>query len=290
MDNRPIGIFDSGMGGLTVRAEIARALPHESLVYFGDGKNVPYGPRSQEEIVGFVDDAVGQLLAKDVKMVVVACNAATGAAIDHLRAKYDIPIIGMEPAVKPAALTTRSGVIGVLATAAALNGELYRATAARYADDVRIVERVGEGFVELVERDLEDTPEALEVVRRAVEPVLETGADRIVLGCTHYPYLARQIRRVIDNYEFDEEATQHKVITDGGLQVAQSAGREKSTVQIIDSGAAIARRVEQLLTEGGLHAAPEQEPEHEFMSFAGEDYRRRLIRKSEKKNTDGKTR
>jgi glutamate racemase len=252
MNNNSIAIFDSGMGGLTVRAAIKRALPGESLIYFGDGANVPYGPRPKEEIIEFTDKAVEQLLQKGVKMVVVACNAATGAAIDFLRAKYDIPFIGMEPAVKPAALTTETGVIGILATAATFRGDLYKATAARYRDKVNIIETVGEGFVELVENDLEDTPEALETVRRVVEPMLTAGVDRIVTGCTHYPFLLRQIERVI-------------------------AGRD---VQVIDSAPAIARRVEQLLTEGDLHAAPEHAPEHQFMSFGDEDYVRRLVRKS----------
>ncbi len=257
------------MGGLTVRAEIARALPHESLVYFGDGANVPYGPRPKEEIVGFVDEAVRRLVERGgVKMIVIACNAATGAAIDRLRAKYDIPIIGMEPAVKPAALTTETGTIGVLATAAAFRGELYRATAAKYRDRVRILETVGEGFVELVEGDLEDTPEALETVRRAIEPMLEAGADRIVLGCTHYPYLAGQIRRVIEN-------------TNVNIHDKSSKNADRG-VQIVDSALAIARRVEQLLTENDLHADPENVPRHEFLSFAGDDYLRHLIRKSEK--------
>jgi glutamate racemase len=189
------------MGGLTVRAEIARSLPNESLVYFGDGANVPYGPRPREEIVGFVDEAVERLVDRNnVKMMVIACNAATGAAIDHLRATYDIPIIGMEPAVKPAALTTETGVIGVLATAAAFDGALYKATSALYRDSVKIIEKVGEGFVELVENERENTPEALETVRRAVNPMLAAGADRIVLGCTHYPFLAGQIGQVIGEF------------------------------------------------------------------------------------------
>ncbi len=254
MNDSPIGVFDSGMGGLTVRAELARRLPGESLVYFGDGKNVPYGPRTKEEITALADQAFGILLSKGVKMVVVACNAATGAAIGFLRAKYDVPMIGMEPAVKPAALTTRSGVIGVLATAAAFKGSLYQTTAARYRDKVRIIETVGDGFVELVENDLEDTPEALETVRRAVQPMLEAGADRIVLGCTHYPYLIEPIKRVI-------------------------GGRE---VEVIDSAAAIARRTDQLLTANGLHASPDHKPGHGFFTFADENYLRHLVDKSAK--------
>ncbi len=251
MDNRPIGVFDSGMGGLSVRAEIARALPAESLVYFGDGVNVPFGSKTRQQITGFVDSAVKVMIDKDIKMLVVACNAATGAAIEHLRKRHVFPIVGTEPAVKPAALSTKTGVIGVLATAAALQGELYRATAARYGDTVRIIERVGDGFVEVVENEQEATPEAYKTVSRVLKPILEAGADRIVLGCTHYPFLTPLMHRIIGNRD----------------------------VQIIDSGAAIARRVDQLLTEGDLQADPAQTPKHEFLSFAGDEYARLLRKK-----------
>ncbi|MDR2894840.1 MAG: glutamate racemase [Alistipes sp.] len=263
MNNRPIGFFDSGMGGLSVRAEVVRTLPAESTVYFGDGANVPYGPRHKDEIIELVDSAVARLIdEKVVKMVVVACNTATGSAIDHLRAKYDIPIVGMEPAVKLAALTTRTGTVGVLATAAAFDGSLYRATSAQYRDKVRIVESVGEGFVELVECDREDTPEAFETVRRVMLPMLEAGADRIALGCTHYPFLAEQICRVIDDY------------------VALS--EPNVDVRIVDSAPAVARRVGQILAERSLCADLEIAPRHDFMTFADEDYRARLERKSAK--------
>lgn len=264
MDNRPIGIFDSGVGGLSVRAGIACALPNESLVYFGDGANVPYGPRQREEIIEFVFKAVERLINdNNVKIIIIACNAATGAAIDRLRVGFDIPIIGMEPAVKPAALTTQTGVIGVLATAAAFSGELYRTTSARFRDSVRILETVGEGFVELVENDREESPEAFETVSRAVVPMLDANADRIVLGCTHYPFLARQIRLVIDGWS---------------KQNAEKTGDR--VVQIVDSAPAIARRTEQILTEKNLHADPSNIPEYRFLTFADDNYRLNLARKS----------
>ncbi len=308
------------MGGLTVRAEIAHTLPHESLIYFGDGANVPYGPRPKQEIITFVDEAVTRLVDRnDVKMMVIACNAATGAAIDHLRTKFDIPIIGMEPAVKPAALTTKTGVIGVLATAAAFRGELYRATSAHYRNTIRILETVGEGFVELVENDRENTPEAFKTVRRALEPMLAAGADRIVLGCTHYPFLAQQIRRVIDEWESKNAGQNHEkrgknpmhtpcapsaialegaqttapppTITPGVIQTTAQPPASEQTIppptialggaQIIDSAPAIARRTGQLLTENDLHANPENHtPGHLFLSFADDSYLEHLARKS----------
>ena len=189
-NNAPIGVFDSGLGGLTVWREVRRALPAESLVYLGDGKNCPYGSRPREEVRRLADEAVAFLVAQGCKLVVVACNTATTAAIDFLREKYaPMPIVGMEPAVKPACLATRSGVVGVLATERSLDGELFRRTAARYGDGVDLVTAPGRGFVELVENDLEATPEAEATVRAAVAEMLEHGptrscsAARTILSC-----------------------------------------------------------------------------------------------------------
>lgn len=139
-------------------SELYRRLPHESLLYYGDGKNCPYGNQPRERIVEYSDYAVRRMLSVGVKMVVIACNTATAAAIDHLRTTYDVPFVGLEPAVKPAVLTSRSGVVGILATAASLKGRLFRETSRKYADRARMIEQVGEGFVELVESDREDTP------------------------------------------------------------------------------------------------------------------------------------
>ena len=141
MNDAPIGVYDSGLGGLTVWREVRRMLPSESLVYLGDGKNCPYGSRPREEVRRLADEAVASLVAQGCKMVVVACNTATAAAIDFLREKYaPMPIVGMEPAVKPACLNTRSGVVGVLATERSLDGELFRRTAAKYGSGVEIVD------------------------------------------------------------------------------------------------------------------------------------------------------
>ena len=173
MDNRPVGVYDSGLGGLTVWREIRRQLPEESLVYLGDGKNCPYGARPADEICRLADEAVGRLVGAGCKMVVVACNTATAAAIDFLRRKYrQMPIVGMEPAVKPACLNTRSGVVGVLATARSLDGDLFRRTAARYGGNIRVLPAVGEGFVELVEEGKlalsEDLhPLVVEIIKKA---------------------------------------------------------------------------------------------------------------------------
>ena len=252
-NNAPIGVFDSGLGGLTVWREVRRALPAESLVYLGDGKNCPYGSRPREEVRRLADEAVAFLVAQGCKLVVVACNTATAAAIDFLREKYaPMPIVGMEPAVKPACLATRSGVVGVLATERSLDGELFRRTAARYGDGVDLVTAPGRGFVELVENDLEATPEAEATVRAAVAEMLEHGADQIVLGCTHYPFLLPVLERVV-------------------------AGRG---VTVVDPSPAVARRVVQLLDRYGLHVAPAHRAEYTFRPFADEAYRLRLERKA----------
>lgn len=251
--NDPIGIYDSGLGGLTVWREVRRALPDESLVYLGDGKNCPYGSRPQAEIRTLADRAVDALAAEGCKLIVVACNTATAAAIGFLREKYaPLPIVGMEPAVKPACLATRSGVVGVLATERSLDGELFRRTAARYGSGVEVLTVPGRGFVELVEANRENSPEAEACVRRAVEGMLEKGADQIVLGCTHYPFLLPVLERIV-------------------------AGRN---VGIVDPSPAVARRVAELLDQKGLRAAPNQFPSYLFRTFADEDYLLRLEEKA----------
>ena len=166
-----IGVYDSGIGGLSVWKELNALMPERDYVYVADSAHCPYGEKSSDY------------------MVVVACNTATAAAISYLRRSFDIPFVGMEPAVKPAALASRSGVVGVLATANTFRGTLYRDTVMKYASDVRIVEKVGRGLVEAVERG--DVPYGL--IREYVDGMKEEGADVIVLGCTHFPFLEKQI-------------------------------------------------------------------------------------------------
>ena len=198
MNNAPIGVYDSGFGGLSVWRELRCLLPHESLLYLGDGKNCPYGGRSRAEIEGFAIEAVERLVEEGVKMVVVGCNTATTAAVETLRKRWpDMPIVGLEPAVKPACLSTVTRKIAVLATAHSLSSDMFLDTAARYASDVEVVKVVGEGFVELVENDMEQSVEAERLVRKAVEPLLDKGVDKLVLGCTHYPLLLDKINMYV---------------------------------------------------------------------------------------------
>ena len=192
-----IGIFDSGSGGLSVYREIVKLLPQERYVYFSDNAHCPYGEKTALYIQERARIITEILLGLGADIIVVACNTATAAAIATLREEYPaVPFIGMEPAVKPAALGTETGVIGVLATAGTLKGSKYLKTRGQYQDDVRIVEHVGEGFVELVENGILDGPVAYETVRASLQPLLDAGADRIVLGCTHYPFLRPVIEAI----------------------------------------------------------------------------------------------
>lgn len=194
-----IGIFDSGVGGLSVLREIRKVLPDQSYIYYSDNAHCPYGEKSREYIISRARDITEFLLSKGCEIIVVACNTATAAAISVLREEYPIRFIGMEPAIKPAAQMTKTGTIGVLATAGTLKSEKYLRHKEKYASDIRIIERAGEGFVELVERGITSGPEAEATVRNSLVPLLSAGADTIVLGCTHYPFLSDTISIVAGN-------------------------------------------------------------------------------------------
>lgn len=192
-----IGIFDSGTGGMSVYREIRKVLPREKYVYFSDNAHCPYGDKSVEYVRDRGRFITRFLLDKGADIIVIACNTATAAAVTALRAEFpDTPFIGMEPAVKPAALGTRSGVIGVLATAGTLKGSKYLSTKGKFEDNVRIVEAVGRGFVELVEAGQLEGPHTEDVVKASLQPLLDAGADTVVLGCTHYPFLKDVISRI----------------------------------------------------------------------------------------------
>ena len=191
-----IGIFDSGAGGLSVFREIYRLLPEERYIYYSDNANCPYGEKSREYIIERAREITSYLIGHGADIIVVACNTATAAAIGTLRNEFPVPFIGMEPAVKPAAQVTRTGVVGVLATAGTLKATKYIDTRERWAHDVKIVEHIGQGFVELVENGMVTGPEAERVVEQSVRPLIDAGADTIVLGCTHYPFLAETIIKV----------------------------------------------------------------------------------------------
>ncbi len=248
-----IGIFDSGVGGLSVFREIRKQLPEENYIYYSDNAHCPYGEKSKEYITERARTITKFLISKGADIIVVACNTATAAAISTLRNEFDIPFIGMEPAVKPAAAKTKSGIVGVLATAGTLKAEKYLTTRGKYAEEVRFVEHVGEGFVELVERGALKGEEAEALVRRSLLPLLEAGADTIVLGCTHYPFLAETIAKVASEFCPEREISiidpapavakhlmeimeEHRLIRNDGFSVElNSSGNEGNLTRLFES-------------------------------------------------------
>ena len=191
-----IGIFDSGVGGLSVFREIRKLLPEESYIYYSDNAHCPYGEKSVEYIIERARVITRFLIGKGAEIIVVACNTATAAAIATLREEFPVKFIGMEPAVKPAVKSTKTGVIGVLATAGTLKADKYLHTREKFSEGIKIVEHIGQGFVELVEKGCLEGEEAESIVTASLKPLLDEGADRIVLGCTHYPFLSETIAKI----------------------------------------------------------------------------------------------
>lgn len=203
-----IGIFDSGAGGLTVLRELVRVLPHEKYVYYADSANCPYGDKDASFIIDRAESICTYLMERGASLIVVACNTATAAAISSLRAKWPgFPFVGMEPAVKPAALNTHTGVIGVLATAGTLHGGNYLDLREKYGDKVTVTEHIGRGFVELVEKGELSGERAEAVVGSSLKPLIDAGADTIVLGCTHYPFLQPVIEKLASEMAPDRGIT-----------------------------------------------------------------------------------
>lgn len=196
--HKPIGIFDSGVGGLSVLREVRQLLPGRDLVYFADQKNVPYGSRPLEEIRDFSRAITAFLNGKGAEIVVVACNTASAAALYPLRESFpQLRFVGMEPAVKPAAELTRSGVVGVLATPATFQGRLFESVVERFAANVTILQDTCPGLVQQIESGHLATPKTLGILNRALTPMLKAGADTIVLGCTHYPFVIPAIQAIV---------------------------------------------------------------------------------------------
>ena len=237
MSSAPVGLLDSGIGGLSVWREIVRLLPQEHTVYYADTAYCPYGPKTQEEIIARAVHITDFLLAKQAKLIILACNTATAAAIDYLRKQYKVPFVGMEPAVKPAALLSKSGVVGVLATRGTFKGRLYHETVERFAAHTTVIEQCGDGLVELIEAGKSDAPETDALLRKYIVPMLEAGADHIVLGCTHYPFLIPAIWKITGD-----------------------------AIELLNPAPAVAQQVKQLLTQHHLLNTETIEPKHEFFS------------------------
>jgi glutamate racemase len=231
-----IGIFDSGVGGLSVLRAIRALLPDESVLYVADQGNVPYGSRSLDQVRAFAMGITRYLLSKGVKLIVVACNTASAAALQDLRQAFPaIPFIGMEPAVKPAAEYTKSGVVGVLATPATFQGELYASVVERFANGVTVLQHTCPGLVGQIERGELDTPETRRILDDALHPMLAKGIDTIVLGCTHYPFVIPLIEQVCGGH-----------------------------VRVIDPAPAVARQTQRVLESLGLKSGERKNPNMQF--------------------------
>ncbi len=231
-DPRPIGMLDSGVGGLSVLREVRRLLPHESVIYVADQGHLPYGPRPHDEIREFTCEIIDYLVGEGCKLVVIACNAANAAALHYAREQFPaLPIVGMEPAIKPAAQHTKTGIIGVITTAATYQGELFASVIDRFAQGIRVETQVCPDLVLLVEQGAPDTPEARAIIARYLEPLKAAGIDQLVLGCTHFPFLDSQLK----------------------AQLGPGVG-------IVDPGPAVARHIAQLLDERHLAAPADAVP------------------------------
>ncbi len=193
MQNQPIGIFDSGVGGITILNAIKNLLPNENVIYLSDNFNSPYGEKSNEQINYLCKKNTDWLLSKNCKLIVVACNTATTNSISYLINLYDINFIGFEPAIKPAALNTKTGSIGVLATKGTLSSQLFNTTSNDYCDNINIIEKNGDGLVELIENGINSGNELQKLLNKYIQPMIKSNIDHLVLGCTHYPLIKESI-------------------------------------------------------------------------------------------------
>ncbi len=238
--NSPIGIFDSGVGGLSVLRAIRAHLPNENIIYYADQARVPYGARSLDEIRSFSEEITNFLLARGAKIIVVACNTASAAALRYLRKNFpNTPFVGMEPAVKPAAEQTNSGVVGVLATPTTFQGRLYASVVERFASDVTVLQNTCAGLVEEIERGALDGERTRQILDNALRNMLAHGLDTVVLGCTHYPFvmpliakIAGENVRIIDPAPAVARQVEYRLETNN----ARSTGNVAGKVHLYTSG------------------------------------------------------
>ena len=198
MKNNSIGFFDSGIGGITIWESVNRLLPNENTIYLADSKNSPYGKKPNDELINISKENVEFLINKKCKLIVVACNTATTNSINFLRKSYNLPFIGIEPAIKPAALNTKTGKIGVLATKGTLGSSLFEKTSNIHGQNVEIIEQHGLGLVELIEKGIYSGSKIDSLLKEYLNPMLENNIDKLVLGCTHYPLIKKSIKKIIN--------------------------------------------------------------------------------------------
>ena len=223
MRNRPVGVFDSGVGGLSLLRELCSLLPNENFIYISDNAFAPYGALSPDDILERSQALSHWLFEQSCKLIVVACNTATTNAIETLRKTHLIPFVGIEPAIKPAALHTKTGVVGVLATKGTLSSGLFHETSTAFAQGVRILEKEGKHLVEMIESGMLESDEMEQLLQSYTKPMIEKGVDHLVLGCTHYPFLMPILTRILPQH-----------------------------IKIVDCNGAVAKQVERVLNKKEL--------------------------------------
>ena len=248
MNKQPIGIFDSGVGGTSIWKEINKLLPHEDTIYLADSVNAPYGPKGGKTIIDLCIKNTELLLSKSCKLIIVACNTATTNAIDYLRSNYNIPFIGIEPAIKPAALQTQTNAVGILATQGTLSSALFSKTSGKFASNVKVIEQVGEGIVDLIESGKLYSKEMTFLLEEYLKPMLEANIDHLVLGCTHYPYLIPQLETLLPKH-----------------------------VKIIDSGEAVAKQTKAILDKNDLLNTENLNPKCQFFTNGNLEIMKQLL-------------
>lgn len=244
----PIGFFDSGVGGTSIWKEVVQLLPNENTIYLADSRNAPYGEKPENEIIALSRKNTEKLIEMGVKLIVVACNTATTNAIDTLRTSYSIPFIGIEPALKPAATNSIGKSIGILATKGTLSSQLFAKTSGLYANNINILEVVGEGLVKLIEEGKKDSLEIENLLRNLLDPMLKANIDYLVLGCSHYPYLTPILRDILPE-----------------------------RIKIIDSGEAVARQTKKILEKFDLFNTSGQVPKYKFFSNSNPEVLANLV-------------
>ena len=251
MSKQPIGIFDSGVGGTSIWKEIHALMPYENTIYMADSVNAPYGPKGKAAIIDLSIKNTEYLLSKNCKLIVVACNTATTNAIDYLRANYDVPFIGIEPAIKPAALQTKTNAVGILATKGTLSSELFSKTTNLFASHIKVVEQIGDGIVELIENGKLYSEEMKSLLKVYMEPMIKADIDYLVLGCTHYPYLIPILLELLPSH-----------------------------VKLIDSGEAVSRQTKAVLEKHNILNSTKVHSKNEFHTNSAPEVMKQLLGKN----------
>lgn len=248
MSKKPIGIFDSGVGGTSIFKEVHQLMPYEDIIYLADSKNAPYGEKSELEIIRLSQKNTELLLNYGCKIIVVACNTATTNAISLLRSTYNTPFIGIEPAIKPASLNTTTKAVGILATKGTLSSSLFHKTSNIYGKNIKVIEQVGDGIVPLIENGQLYSVEMRALLNLYLQPMINANIDYLVLGCTHYPYLIPILLELLPKH-----------------------------VKIIDSGLAVARQTKAILLQNNLLNNIERKPNIQFYTNGNKEILQNFI-------------